>query len=159
MCRLCVAELQASPPPAPAGGHPGLPTKAVGDGAPGLPAVTPAAHAGMGFAPLEDVGTPRHLDFSLRCPTGLPPLWGQLLLRSRPTHGVTSPPLSLLKPCGCPACDSRVYFRGEEGEEEGEREGERKQLFHTNLPGTPVSENLSIANCNLLVCPPQVSHY
>lgn len=55
------------------------------------------------------------------------------------------------------ACDSRVYFGGEQGGEE--REGERNQPVHTNLPGTPVSENLPIANCNLLVCPPQVSHY
>lgn len=144
------------PSPSPCWGAPDKGRAAAGDGALGLPAVTPAAHAGMGFATLEDGGEHQDIWISPRAAQRVCPPYGA---SSRPTHGVTSPSLSLLKPCGCPASDSRVYFQGEEGEEEEEREGERKQLFHTNLPGMPVSENLSIANCNLLVCPPQVSHY
>lgn len=57
-----------------------------------------------------------------------------------------------------PASGSTVYLAREQ-ERKKERKGEINQLVHTNLPGKLVSENLSIANCNLLVCPPQVSHY
>lgn len=171
-------EFKVNPPPALTGGDVGLPTKATQLGMKGLgegrgsevcQSITPIDCTDRGFTVWGgrvklSVFLPTQPEGFFPAPAVPPAHWWDCHISSFLLYqGDTV--LTLLVNAikkksfrSSPAClwFYRMFGQGARGEE---RKGERNQLVHTNLPGKPVSKNLSIANCNLLVCPPQVSYY